>query len=89
MSVRADLWSAVDQVVTVGALTVGVGATLLAIFADRRPAAQLEQQEGSFKWGLMGGLSVFPLFNWMVSWWWCCGGPRSLAVHAIVSPAGW
>jgi len=68
MHVRADLWGTVDQVVTVGALAVGVGATLLAILADRRPAAQVkEEQEVGFKWGLSGGLACLPLFNWMVS----------------------
>lgn len=68
MHVRADLWATVDQVVTTGALTIGVGATLLAIFADRLPVAKIkDQQEASFKWGVMGAISCLPLFNWMVS----------------------
>lgn len=68
MRVRADMWGTVDAVFTGGALAVAGGAALMAIFADRRPASEVrEQQDNGFKWGLMGGISCLPLFNWMVS----------------------
>jgi hypothetical protein len=68
MHAVADLRATLDTLVTTGAVAVGVGVTLLAIFADPRPKAKVkEEQDNSFKWGLMGGISCLPLFNWMVS----------------------
>ncbi|GBF96838.1 hypothetical protein Rsub_09694 [Raphidocelis subcapitata] len=49
-----------------GALAVGAGAALLAIFADPVPPERVrEHQESNFRWALMGGISFFPLFNWL------------------------
>lgn len=80
MRVAADLWAAADTIITSGAIAVGVGAALLAVFADRLPPAKLkEQQDGSFRWGIMGAVSCLPLFNWLVRG--RCEGAEELGPH--------
>ncbi|KAI8469746.1 MAG: hypothetical protein J3K34DRAFT_521893 [Monoraphidium minutum] len=64
--VRADLMGAADSVLMGGALALGAGAALLAVFADPLPPARVkENQEASFRWGIMGAIACLPLFNWL------------------------
>jgi hypothetical protein len=99
LRVSADLGGMLDTAVTAGAAAAGLGAALLALFADRRPrdargggGGKQQQQRappadesGNFKWGIMGAISCFPLFNWMVR-----APPRRRAAPASMrAPAGW
>jgi hypothetical protein len=68
--VRADFGGALDTVLTYGALGVSVAAALFAILPDaERPVSPVESRrddQDNFRWGLMGFISAFPLFNWLV-----------------------
>jgi hypothetical protein len=70
MNVHADLTSALDQVVTYGAISISVTAGLLAVFTLKPPKQRkqvAEVDEDGFKWAVMGVVGCLPLFNWLVS----------------------
>ena len=67
--VRADLGGALESILTYGALGVSVAAAMFAILPDPEPTIQPEGKRDdtdNFRWGLMGFISAFPLFNWLV-----------------------
>jgi hypothetical protein len=63
--------SLLDTVVTFGALSLSVGATIYTIF-NYQPtksgpkAAALTHPDDNFTWGVMGAVSCIPLFNYTV-----------------------
>lgn len=63
--------SLLDTVVTFGALSLSVGATIYTIFSYQpsrsgpKPAA-LTHADDNFTWGVMGAVSCIPLFNYTV-----------------------
>lgn len=68
-----DVPSVLDTLITYGALSLSVGATVYTVFynwprrrADKQ-AVSLTQPADNFTWGVMGAVSAFPLFNYMVS----------------------
>jgi hypothetical protein len=70
--------SLLDMVVTFGALSLSVGATIYTVFnyqpnrSGPTPAA-LTHPDDNFTWGVMGAVSCIPLFNYTV---------RQLSMHA-------
>lgn len=73
--------SLLDTVVTFGALSLSVGATIYTIFSYQpsrsgpKPAA-LTHADDNFTWGVMGAVSCIPLFNYTA---WVLGALQSEA----------
>lgn len=72
---RASLGELTDTAVTYGALAASVGATVLAVFTVKAPTRrrtpvkgqpQPIEEDGGFRWAVMGVVSCLPLFSWLV-----------------------